>query len=119
LVNIKKGSPLIGVEGEMDCIYLQMHNVPAIRTGKFLSKEMIRIITGYTDNFVYSMDGDVPFVNSNPKKTKDSIKSQKKYLSKFMNVGLIELPGEKDPNDLSSKEVEKYYGKYINEKYFK
>lgn len=119
LQNIKKGSPLIGVEGEIDVIYCQQHFIPAIRTSKFLSKNMINQIVNFTDEFILSLDGDVPFINSDPKRPKDCISYQKKVLSKYMSVEIIQPPKDRDQNDLSSEELEKLYKKYINKKYFK
>lgn len=117
LKNIKKGSPLIGVEGEIDVIYLQQFFVPAIRTGKFLSKEMIKQILNFTGIYIHCMDGDIRYFNK--KVPTDSIKYQKKELIKYITkVKIIRLPEDKDPNDLSHKEIKKYFGKYINKDYF-
>lgn len=119
LKNIKKGSPVIGVEGEFDMIYLQQNYIPAVRTGKFLSKEMIKKIMNFTDNFILGLDGDVPWINSDPKREKDCISYQKKRLEKYFGVNIIQLPEDKDPNKLSKLELKKYYGKYIDKKHFK
>ena len=116
---IKKGSPLIGVEGEIDVMTLQQYDIPAIKTGKFLSKEMIKTILNFTDEFIYCPDGDVPWINKNIKQEKDSVSWQLKRLKKYMNVKYIELPDRKDPNDLSEKQIKEIFGKYIDRNYFK
>jgi len=118
LENIKKGSPVVCVEGEIDMIYLQQNNIPCSRTGKFLSKEMISELMDYTDYIVLALDGDVPYY-PDPKKPKDCIEYQKKYLSKFFKVDVVILPQNKDPNDLNKKEINEFFGKWKNKNFFK
>jgi DNA primase len=110
---IKDKSVIIGVEGEIDMIYLQQYSIPAVQTGKFLSKSMIYILLGYESKFIYCVDGDVPYKNPDPLKEKDSVSYQLKKLRNYMEVDYIKLPGKKDPNDLSEKEVNKIFKRYI------
>jgi len=113
---IKKGSPLILVEGETDMIFLQQYNIPAICVGKFASKEQIETIINFTDTVILSLDGDVKWKNK--ENEKDSLKYIKKRLSKYTKIEIIKLPRNKDPNELSKEQIKKYYNKYINKKYF-
>lgn len=118
LINIKKGSPLIGVEGEIDVIYLQKFFVPAIRTGKNPSKAMIKIIMEFTDKFIYCPDGDVKYINNDPKLYFDSVKFIRNKINKYISTDLILLPDDMDSNNLNEKAINKYFGNYINKNYF-
>lgn len=120
---IKKGSPLVLVEGEFDMIYLQQFHIPAICVGKFPSKEQIEIIINFdSDEVALSLDGDVGWKAKKDKKgrinEKDSLKYIKKRLSKYMKIEVIKLPRSKDPNELSKEEVKKYYKNFTGREYF-
>lgn len=108
---IKKGTPLVIVEGEFDAIYLQQFNIPAVSIGtSSISSTQLTKIIKFTDKAILSLDGDIPYSNT---KNRISIKKEKNKLLNFIDVDIIKLPLKKDPNDLTEKEVNFYYKKYM------
>ena len=101
--NIKHGTNVILVEGEIDMIYLQQYNVPAIQTGKNPTSYQMAKLIDFTDRCTLSLDGDVG---------KDFLRQKRNELSKYLSTDIIYLPEDKDPNDLSEQEIKKIYKDY-------
>lgn len=109
---IKKGSPLVIVEGECDAIYLHRFGIPAVCiSGNSISETQIKKIIKFTDKAVLSFDGDLKYKNA---KMKASVRKEKDKLIKYIDVDIVKLPEDKDPNALSSSQVKKYYKEYLN-----
>lgn len=110
---ISKYSSIVLVEGEFDCIYLQQFKIPAVCiSGNDISNEQIVKLMKWTNDVIISLDGDIPLKR---KDNLSSIMKMKNKLVKYFNVKYIVLPKDKDPNDLTKKEVEMYYRDKINE----
>ena len=109
LKNIKKGSPLVLVEGEFDMIYLQQYGVPAVQSGKNPTPFQIAKVLDFTEHCIIALDGDVEYQYE---KKLASVKTLREKLSGYIRVDVITLPEKKDPNELTPKEVEKLFHKY-------
>lgn len=107
----EKGTKLVLVEGEFDAIYLQQFGIPAVSIGTTsISDIQIQKIIKFTDSVVLSLDGDTYRIFN-----KDGVNIRKEVydkLSRFVTVDVLQLPRDKDPNELSSKEVQKIYSEY-------
>lgn len=109
---IPKYSSIVLVEGEFDCIYLQQFKIPAVCiSGNDVSNEQIVKLMKWTSDIIISLDGDIPLKRNDGL---PSIKKLKDKLIKYFNINYVILPKDKDPNDLSKKEIEKYYRDKIN-----
>jgi DNA primase len=110
---IKKGTPIVLVEGEFDCIYLSQFGVPAVSIGTTaISDVQIQKIAKFTDSVALSLDGDTYRLFN--KRTGENLKTEAyKKLSKFVRVDVIQLPIDKDPNELNEEEVKRIYKKYL------
>jgi DNA primase len=97
LNNIKNKKKLVLVEGEFDAIYFQMFKIPAVAIGNTdLTDEQIKILIKHCEKIYLCLDGDV---------LKYILKKKKRELSKHMQVLMIKLPKDKDPNNLNKKEI--------------
>lgn len=109
---IKKVPLLIVVEGEFDAIYLQQQGIPAVSNmGTIpMGPAKIRLLRRYAGKVGLSYDGDAAgkkAVYGNEEKRGDL-----DALSKHMPTVSICLPDDRDPNELSEKEVNDIYGRY-------
>jgi DNA primase len=103
---------LIIVEGEFDAIYLQQCGIPAVSNMGTLpmGAAKIRLLRRYASKVGLSYDGDAAgekAVYGNEKK-----RGELDVLSKHMPTILVDLPNDRDPNELSEKEVDEIYGKW-------
>ena len=104
LYDNKNLTTLVLVEGEMDCIYLQQFGIPAVCIGrKDISDAQARKIATVADEAVISLDGGV---------SKEDVKRVKNKLKSFVQVSTIKLPKKLDPNELSERQVEKFYRRW-------
>lgn len=109
LNHIKHKKKLILVEGVFDCIYLQKFDIPAVAIGTVIPSDyQIKKLIHFCDKVVISLDGDIPLHRKNGV----SINDVKRKLTKYINVSIIKLKDNKDPNELNEKEVKKYYGPF-------
>ena len=98
---------LILVEGEFDTIYLSQYGLNVVGemgSGK-INKYRVSLLKKLTKKVVLAYDGD----NAG----RDSMQINYKYISKYMPVDCISLPEGKDPNTLSTDEVEKLFKEYL------
>ena len=101
LNHIDNRKKLYLVEGEIDAMYLQQYNIPAVSIGSIsISKTQLKKIIKYCTEVIIALDGDVEI------KTLKKIRDE---LSSFVKVKILRLPEEKDPNDLTEKEVKKIF----------
>jgi len=107
---IKKGTKVVLVEGPFDAIYLQQFGIPAVAIGTAsISHWQIMKLVKFTDRVALSLDGSVPYMTDD---NKLSIKREKTKLLRYFEVDVVRLPINKDPNDLSTYEVKKFYSKF-------
>ena len=94
------------VEGEIDTIYLQQNDVPALGLGNMsLShKQGLELITNFEYCFL-SLDGDTRDTELKRK----IVRKLFKRIEEIMPVKIINLPDGKDPNDLFKYEIKKLY----------
>lgn len=108
---LKSGRSLdtvILVEGEFDCLFLQMLGIPALSimgTAGLQPRQIALLIKHSVRLIILCYDGD----DAGIKATKRDIKS----LSRFASVMSIELPAGKDPDELSKSELQQYFGHYV------
>lgn len=118
LYELVKGSPriryeyVVVVEGEFDAIYLQQYGIPAVANmGTVeLTIEKIRLLRRYAKRVVLSYDGDM--AGRARVYGTGGRKSQLEMLKKYVPTMAINLPDGCDPNMLTGKQVEEFYGKY-------
>ena len=102
--NVEK---IVIVESMTDKIYLDQFGIDVLATnGLSINKEKIKHILKYTTDIILAWDGDAKY------KLKKSI--YRAYISRLernFNLKIVNLPRDKDPNDLTFSEVEKYFGR--------
>jgi len=104
---IERNSTIIIVEGSFDAMYLQQNNISAVALGtSSISDYQIKLLLKHTNNIVLSFDGDIPYYRE---RNMTSIKKYKDILSNLFNVEIVKLKNNRDPNDLSSEEIDKIY----------
>ena len=109
---IKNVPLLIVVEGEFDAIYLQQYGIPAVANMGTISmgSAKIRLLRRYANKIGLSYDGDEAgrkAMYGNGKK-----QGELDILSKHVPTISVDLPDDRDPNELSEKEVDEIYGKW-------
>lgn len=110
--SIKYNSKIVLVEGSFDAMYLRRFGIPSGALGtKNINKYQINMLLKKTNEVVLSLDGDIPYDSKDNKFI--SIKKIKEKLSPYFGVEIVKLKENKDPNDLTSEEVRKYYSKYL------
>ena len=98
-----KNRRVILVEGEFDAIYLQQSYFPAISIGSTKPTDIqLYKIGKYFDKVYLSLDGVV--VREMRNKIAGMIRG-------YCNLEIIQLPENKDPNDLTEAELEEVYSK--------
>jgi DNA primase len=101
LKQLKDRKILVLVEGEIDAIYLQQFGIPAVAIGKAsFSEEQLNEISEFADEVYVCLDGEVE---------KEFVMDIVEKLRKYVSCSPIFLPGKKDPNDLSEKEIKKIF----------
>ena len=101
LNHIENKKKLYLVEGEFDVIYLQRFDIPAVSLGTTsISEYQLKKIAKYCEEVVINLDGDVDI---------EKIKEKRRQLKKYVKVKILKLPGKKDPNDLTKKEIKQIY----------
>jgi len=85
------------VEGEIDVIYLQQNSLPAIGVGKkkISDIQMNKLVKNFDFIFV-NLDGDAD---------EREVMNCYSLVRSYMGCSVIRLPKNKDPNDLSKKEI--------------
>ena len=103
-------TPLILVEGEIDSMYLQQMDFPAVATmgTSTLTSPQIDLIVDHGRRVLLMFDGD----DAGRKATI----SAKAKLEKFLPVSVAELPEGKDPNDLNQRDAWKLCWSFRNER---
>ena len=99
----KKLPYIIVNEGEFDSMYLQQNGLYAVAimgTAK-LTGEQTTLLKRHSSRVVLSYDGD----NAGRRAQKDAFE----HLKKIMPCLTVSLPEGKDPNDLSSEEIKRFY----------
>lgn len=107
LKHIMNKKELIIVEGEIDTIFLQQFNIPAVMTGKHPSDWQLNKLINTCEKVIICLDGDV---------SKNEIEGLKKRINGYLKTEIIYLPEDKDPNDLTEKEVKEIFKDYIRRK---
>lgn len=104
---------IILVEGEFDAMYLQQFGIPAVAAmgTAVINKYQLRILRKTRATVVLSYDPDEAGEKAVYGDGKHRI-GELQALKKYMKTVVVRLPEGKDPNELSSREVGKYYGKY-------
>jgi len=104
---------IIVTEGEFDAMYLQQFGLPAVAVmgTAVISKYQLHILRKTRATVVLSYDPDEAGEKATYGDGKHRI-GELQVLKKYMKTVVVELPKGRDPNELSSKEVKKYYGKY-------
>jgi len=115
LEHLKGKKKVVLVEGELDTIYLQQFGIPAISLGTKRPTEcQLMKMAKYFSKVFLSLDGDVP--KRTYKKGKNIILGVNDILREIAEavpVRIIKLPKDKDPNELTTKEVKDLYKEFI------
>lgn len=96
------------VEGEFDCLFLQMLGVPALAvmgTKGLWARQVALLIENQVCSITLCYDGDKAGVRATIRDTAN--------LTKFASIDSIELPTGKDPDELNMVQLRKYFGAYI------
>jgi DNA primase len=103
---------LIIVEGEFDAIYLQQYGIPAVSNmGTIpMGAAKIRLLRRYASKVGLSYDGDA--AGEKRMYGDERKRGEINVLSKHIPTISVGLPDDRDPNDLSEKEVDEIYGRY-------
>lgn len=103
---IKELRKMVLTEGQIDAIFLSMHNIPSVaRLGKNkLSPKQTDLIINCCDTLVLSYDGDKPGIDATDKEYEN--------MKDYVTVLQVDLPKDKDPNNLTDCEVEKIYRRH-------
>jgi DNA primase len=92
-------------EGEIDALYLQQNNIPAFSVGKkYPSEIQIRKMARYFQKVILNYDGDVP---------KSYRLKMKRRIGEYVEVDEIEMPKNRDANDLSINGVKRVYSSIL------
>jgi len=98
------------VEGEADAMYLQQNGVPALGLGNTAIAPPQRVqLVKYFDFCYLALDGDMYTTSEKLKVLNRVIKK----IRKFLPVSELRLPRDIDPNDMTPKEVGKYFKKAV------
>lgn len=101
---------IVLVEGEIDSMYFQQYGIPAVALGNTeIDEEQKKILLKYVDKIFLCLDGDVNYDKKVIRGGKIAypIKEKLKKMKENFIVEVIRLPDNKDPNDLSEREIEK------------
>lgn len=96
------------VEGEFDCLFLQMLGVPALSvmgTKGLWARQIALLISNQVSSITLCYDGDKAGVRATLRDTAS--------LTRFASVTSIALPAGKDPDELSAPQLRRYFGTYI------
>jgi len=96
------------VEGESDAIYLQQNNKPALAlSGLSISNSQLLELVNNFDFVIMALDGDV----RNNEISAKAVEKTLKKIRKNIDADIINLPINKDPNDLLVEEIEVFFNK--------
>ena len=105
LNNIKGKRKVVLLEGEIDTIYMQQYNIPAVGLGKkVVSDIQLYKIGKYFKKVILSLDGDVE---------KEEVKKVANLISTVTDVEIAWMPKNKDPNNLCFGEIFEIYKKHF------
>lgn len=91
------------IEGEVDAMYLWQYNIPSVSAGTtHLTDWQLCKLSTYFEKVCLAFDGSV--------KKKEWLKTYRQLQEYIPVVKQIQLPIDKDPNDLEEEEVYKYFG---------
>lgn len=117
LSNTKKNILLdiVVVEGEYDAIYLQQFGIPAVANmGTMpLNPDKIRILKKYAKKVILSYDADSQGFSAMYGNVEKNKEGQADILNRYIPTRTITLPKDKDPNNLTGKQVERIYKDYL------
>ncbi len=104
---------IVLVEGEIDAIYLQQHGVPAISNmgTSMITKYQLSILRKLKSAVVLSYDADAAGVKAMFGDGKRRI-GEMKILSHHLPTIAVMLPDDRDPNDLTPKEIRGFFGRF-------
>ena len=107
---IAKMDKCIVVEGNVDLVMLHqlgIRNVVA-PCGTSFTEQQIRLIRKFTDNVTLMFDGDGAGIHA-------AIRAIDMILKEGMNVGVVRLPAEDDPDSFARKHTLEEYQDYLKE----
>jgi len=106
------------VEGEFDAIYLQQFGIPAVALGtkKPTEIQLMKMVKNFEKVYL-SLDGDVPLRTIIGRKRRVlGINEIVELIREYIDVEVIKLPENKDPNDLNKREIRSLYKNLIKER---
>ncbi len=108
--SIIKNNKCFMVEGYMDVISMHQSGIENVvaSSGTALTPGQIRLIHRFTDNITLLYDGDAAGI-------KASIRGIDLLLAEGLNVSVLLLPENEDPDSFSKKHTSSEFQKYINE----
>lgn len=93
-------------EGEIDAIYLWQYRIPTVSAGTTsLTDTQLYKLSTYFETIYLALDGSV--------KKKDWLKVYRKLQEYIPNVIHVQLPFDKDPNELDENEVYENFGNLV------
>ena len=103
---------IVVVEGEFDALYLQGLGIPAVANmgTSPMGAEKIRLLRRYAKRVVLSYDGDEAGYRA--MYGDESKSGELERLARHLPTSTVRLPDGADPNTLTEKQVEEYYGVY-------
>lgn len=98
---------IIVTEGEFDAMYLQQCGLKAVSTmgTAGITEQQLLQLYLHTDTVVWSYDGDDAGRSAQAKAIEKS--------KRFLKTDSVVLPDGKDPNELTDKEVQTIYGRFM------
>ncbi len=107
----RKRNYCVLVEGQMDLI--SAHSVGSVNavatSGTALTKEQVNILKRYTDNLMFAFDSDQAGQNAIKRGIDIALRSS-------MNIKVILIPGDKDPDDCIKENKEDWFNALKNAK---
>lgn len=97
---------IILVEGEFDDVFLMQRGYPALGAmgTSELSSEQIALLVSLTDGVILCYDDD--------EAGKKACKVNSRKLKPYIDVSIVELSDNKDPDELSSEELDEAFGAF-------
>lgn len=98
------------VEGEFDAMYMQQNNYRAYGLGSTsISNDQLTDVVKNFDHVYVALDSDM-FLTEEKRKV---LKRLTDKLSAFIQVTIVRLPEQQDPNSMTPKQLDEVFGKFF------